>query len=614
MSSLIAIINGDRSPVEPEALGKAIGETRRGLDGSRVWSDGHVGLAHALLDVSGGTNHDQPSTLDGEVWISADARIDGREALIGELTAAGRISLPSPAHMRDAGDEALLLYAYATWGRSCVEQLIGDFAFAIWDGREKTLFCARDQLGVAPLFYASTGDRLIVASELDCIRAFPGVGDRLDDLAVADYLMFGQSQEPSATIFAAVRRLPGGHTLCWSSGGLDVRRYWELRAPDQTRPAPDPAAELEFLLQAAVDDRLRDTDSAGVSLSGGVDSPLIAAIAKGRRGGSRHAVELRAETVIFDSVIPDDERRHAGIAAAELEIPIAYRSADGYGLFASWEQGPGLPPEPPADPTAALTEELMQSFAEHTRVVLTGYDGDALCQTWLPTHFRRLITSGRFLRMARELRQLSRLTGAFPPRGITGLQAPNMLRQARRQAAAGFPPWIDANLVKELDLVARWQQFQAPARRWSRPAEADAIELLTGPGVRDVLASYDPVITGSGVDVRHPLFDLRVIDYVLGLPPIPWKIEKTILRRIAGRSLPASICKRPKTPLAADPIEAQVLQMEPDEQPPAPARQNGYVNAASVPSLRSAAASGSVWPRLWVTGLDLWLSRHGIEA
>ena len=615
MSSLIAIIHDDGSPVEPEALGRAIGGSRRGPDSAGVWTYGPVGLAHGLLDVSGNASEHQPSTLDGAVWIAADARIDGRDALIRELTSTHRIKLPSPARLREVADDALLLYAYATWGRSCVDKLIGDFAFAIWDDRERRLFCARDQLGVAPLFYTWGGGRLIVASELDCIRAFPGVDSRLDDLAVADFLMFGQSQDPGATIFAAVRRLPAAHTLSQSQsrGGLDVRRYWELKSPGVTEPSSDPTEELEALIQAAVDDRLRDTDSAGISLSGGIDSPLIAAMACGRHSGSRRRVEVRAETVVFDSSIPDDERRYAGIAAEALEIPIKYRSGDGYGLFEGRDRS-RLLPEPSPNPVAAITEEMMRSFAEHTRVALTGYDGDALCQTWLPSHFRRLIGSGRLLRVARELRQLSRITGNSPPKGITGLQAKRMLRQARRRAAAEFPPWIDADLVRNLDLIARWQRIQAPARRWSRAPEADAIELLTGPGVRDLLDRYDPVITGASIDVRHPLFDLRVIDYALGLPPIPWKIEKTILRRLAGRSLPASLSGRPKTPLVADPIEAQVLGVESADQGPSPSRTNGYVNATSVPSLHLAAAAGTLWPRLWVTELDLWLTRHGIES
>jgi asparagine synthase (glutamine-hydrolysing) len=423
--------------------------------------------------------------------------------------------------------------------------------------------------------------------------------------------MFGQSQDPDATIFAAVRRLPAAHTLSFSSGELEVKRYWTLRAPDETETLADPTGELEALLQSAVDDRLRDTDSAGISLSGGIDSPLIAAIACGRHGGSARKVEVRAESVVFDRLIPDDEKQFATIAAAALEIPIGYRVADDYELFGGRDDGTRVLPEPPADPTAAITEEMMRSFAEHGRVALTGYDGDALCQTWLPSHFRRLLGSGQLLRVPRELRQLSRLTGHFPPKGITGLQAPHMLRQARRRAAAEFPHWLDADLVGDLNLVTRWQRIQAPHRSWSRPNQADAIELLTGPGVRDVLESYDPVITGAGVDVRHPLFDLRVINFMLTLPPIPWKVDKAILRQVAGRSLPASISSRSKTPLAADPIEAKVLSLNPGEWPDSPTHTGGYLSAVSLPSLASAAATGTLWPRIWVTGLDLWLSRQG---
>ncbi|HET6495137.1 MAG TPA: asparagine synthase C-terminal domain-containing protein, partial [Thermoleophilia bacterium] len=386
-----------------------------------------------------------------------------------------------------------------------------------------------------------------------------------------------------------------------------------LRAPGVTETPSDPTGELEHLLQTAVDDRLRDTDSAGISMSGGIDSPLIAAMARGRHGGSR-PVELLAETVVFDHLIPDDERRFAAIAANALDIPITFRPADeDYDRLVERLQAPSRLPEPPADPTAPVNE-MLPSFATHTRVVLTGYDGDALCQIWLPSHFRRLIGRGRIGQAIQQIRELSRLTGSFPPKGATGFWSPYLLRQARRRAAAEFPQWIDAELVNGLDLVERWQQAQARGRPWSRAPEADAIELLTEGGARDVFENFDPAITGTGVAVRHPLFDLRVIEYMLALPPIPWKVEKTVLRRAASRSLPATLWQRPKSPLAADPLEIWISNATLQEREFQPSRAEAYVNSALLPTLSSASASGTLWPRLWATGLDRWLLGQGREA
>jgi asparagine synthase (glutamine-hydrolysing) len=179
-------------------------------------------LGHALLRT--GRNCDaQPLSLDGNTWIVADARIDAQRQLRDALEHAGQ---RVEAH---ASDAALILAAFAVWGDDCVEHLLGDFAFAIWDERRQRLFCARDHFGVKPFFHARVGREFLFGNTLSCLRRHPGVGGDLDDLAIADFLLFESYQNPDATAFAQIRRLPAGHVLICDARGLHLRQYWSLR-------------------------------------------------------------------------------------------------------------------------------------------------------------------------------------------------------------------------------------------------------------------------------------------------------------------------------------------------------------------------------------------------
>src|SRR5260370_41779639 len=139
-----------------------------GPDFRACWLDGPVGLGHAMLRTTRESlGERQPASLDGRLWIAADARLDDRVAFFAELQRSGRRVRP------DAPDSVLLLHAYATWGTPCVEHLRGDFSFAIWDARNKQLFCVRDHFGIKPFYYVQQGDLFLFSTTLNCRRMHP---------------------------------------------------------------------------------------------------------------------------------------------------------------------------------------------------------------------------------------------------------------------------------------------------------------------------------------------------------------------------------------------------------------------------------------------------------
>ena len=222
MSGIAGVFHLDGRPVD-RALIEAMTDSIafRGPDGQQVWTGGCVAFGHSLLKTTfEAETESQPASMDGQVWITADARIDGRDDLAREL------GLPPAALSRP--DCELIIHAYARWGEACVEHLLGDFAFAIWDARARKLFCARDHFGIKPFYYAHLGSAFAFSNTLNCVREHPTVSDELNEQAIADFLVFDYNHEIATTTFADIRRLPPAHTLVVTSGGVVVRRYWSL--------------------------------------------------------------------------------------------------------------------------------------------------------------------------------------------------------------------------------------------------------------------------------------------------------------------------------------------------------------------------------------------------
>nr|MBA2671296.1 asparagine synthetase B [Gemmatimonadota bacterium] len=343
MSGITGIFNRDGSPLDRMLLQQMTGRMAyRGPDAQEFWSSGQIGFGHAMLRTTEESLRErQPCSLDGEVWITADARVDGRRELIRKLGPAFR------SELEDATDPQLILHAYREWAEDCVLHVLGDFSFAIWDGPRKRLFCARDPMGVKPFYYSLSGDTVLFSNTFDSLKAHPQVSCEVNEQAIADFLLTGLNQELGTTGLRDVLALPPAHTLTADARGLRIRRYWNLPVGTEThfRRAGDYLERFDELLVMAVEDRLR-TRKVGIFMSGGIDSPMVAATAKAVMARSGTPYDLRAFSAVYDHLIPDEERRYAHSAAASLDIPIHFMAADGYLPF----QTAGRVPPPAANP------------------------------------------------------------------------------------------------------------------------------------------------------------------------------------------------------------------------------------------------------------------------
>ena len=601
MSGIVGLVHLDGAPIDRQLLGRMTSFLAfRGPDAVHTWIGGSVGLGHTLLRTTEeSANEHQPLTLDQQAWIVADARIDARNELITKLAAKGRTVSPS------VPDGELILHAYHLWGEECVDHLLGDFSFAIWDASRRRLFCARDHFGVKPFFYAHHGSAFHFSNTLRCLRLHPAVSDQLDDAALADFLLFGFNREFDATAFSAIRRLPPAHTLTVAPEGLRLRRYWALPAEDllRYRNPVEYVDQFRGLFGAAVKDRLR-TSSVGVLMSGGLDSSSVAATAVKflrEKGG----FDLRSYTTVSERLIPDEEGRYAGIAGESLRIPVHSLVLDEYDLYRGWEEPEGRLPEPIHDPfTAILNEHLTRMAARH-RVALTGFGGDPALSTSVTSYASFLLRTGQFLRFLSDFLRFFASEGRF-----SRLYVNTRLRvwRQRGQLPAQLPGWLNPDLSFRLDLPHRWAgvwQSRPPAHL-NRPTAYEALEAPDWPFLFEM---HDAGSSGIPIECRHPFFDVRLLRFLLRVPPVPWCTDKELVRVAMRGLLPEPVRLRRKTPLAADPT-AVVLCRTTDrwweKVPPASAVAR-YVDWERVPRLAGTEDPISLWLNLAPCSLNLWL-------
>jgi asparagine synthase (glutamine-hydrolysing) len=547
MSGVLGIAYSDGRPVRRELLEQMTrAMSFRGPDSQHIWTEGSIGLGHVMQQVAGDeTRSGGPENSRDGNWISADVRLDAREELIAKLQGRGQ-----DAHS-SSSDSQLLLAAYAVWAEGCLEHVFGDFAFVIWDSSQKRLFCACDQFGVRRLYFAHLGPLFLCSNTLDCLRLHPEVSARLNDTAVADFLLFGINQNSAATIFQDIQRLPGGHFLKWSAHSLGAVKYWRPPVDGLIRYKGDIEYIEHFdeLLRKAIADRTR-CKKAGILLSGGLDSSSIAAFCSEER--ERHgSPELHAFTVTTEN-LADEDGSAAETVARTLKIPLYRTFADRIRLFQGWDSIHWS--EPGDDPLAVGMVRQFAQIAEHVPVILSGEGSDNLMEFEPWPYLRGLWQEGHAIRAGRELAE--HFIARF--RAPDGLRGP-FRRITRRiyshdEGQPRFPEWLNPEFAATLNLRERWPQPKNDIPWNVHPRHPLAYASLFFPGWSYMFEREDPAFTKTPVEVRYPFLDLRIINYLLAIPAMPWFFRKFLLREVVRGRIPESIRRRPKRGSPRDPL------------------------------------------------------------
>lgn len=323
MSGIYGIINLKGNPVDKEQMDKM--ETlmiHRGIDGKAQWIDNNVGLGHLKLEITPESEYETLPLRYKQWIITADCRIDNREELDTPLSISEEERSFTP-------DSTYIVKAYEKWGKNCVQYLIGDFAFAIWDTIEQSLFCARDHIGIKPFFYLKTDDKFIFASELKTIVELGEINIVLNERKILEYIyhIHGLCHQ-NETYFKDILRVLPSNYLSIENQTIKIKLYWEFKR-NKAIKLDNNEAYTEFLkklLIQAVHCRMRTQKPIGVSLSGGLDSSTVACIAA--QNLSQYNETLYAASSVLPinyQGIDRDEREYiTSILSLKSNINIAY--------------------------------------------------------------------------------------------------------------------------------------------------------------------------------------------------------------------------------------------------------------------------------------------------
>jgi asparagine synthase (glutamine-hydrolysing) len=533
-------------------------------DSGAMWfPESATGLGHrrlSIIDLSS-AGHQPMVNDDGRLWIVFNGEIYNFSYIREQLLAHGH-------QFRSGSDTEVLLKAYEQWGPECLHKLNGMFSFAIFDRQQKLLFAARDRLGIKPLYYSHKKDTLIFASEVKAILA-SGLVERSPDYDALHTP--ARYQISPLTGFKAIRKLGPGQCLTFKAGELVLNTYWMLEASEANAGTEAQLSdELDALLNDATRMQMISDVPVGIFLSGGLDSSIIAALARTNTERDMHAFTIKFsnddqkyEKMPRDNVFACQVARSFGFHYHEFEI-----KPDISNLLPKvvWHLD-----EPLSDP-AAINLYLMSKAARDLGIVvlLNGMGGDEIFGG-----YRKYLGCMKaetyqavFPRGARKL--LERAIVNIPVASSHG--GWRTLRWAKRFLSFASKPRTERYLSSDLSLSS--QQF--PALFADRSSYSDThfyrsqAPVLSGNGISYLtkmclndtrvflpehnLTYSDKACMAAGIEARPPLTDHRVVEFMFSLPPwarIKRSKQKYLLKKVAERYLPHEIVYRPKAPFAA---------------------------------------------------------------
>ncbi len=544
MSGIVGVLYLDGRTVDMTVLrAMARAAAYRGPDGEGYWASGPVGLGHLRLCTTPESFLEvQPVCSPwGEHVMVWDGRLDNREGLAAELPSLLRARLGRvPQVSRDSTDTELVLAAYAIWGTDCVRHIVGDFAFAIWDGQRRQLFCARDPLGMRLFHYYHDGSRFIFGTETRQVLQHPGVPRAPDELMLGLYLC-GNFGDGEMTFYQGIRRLKGGCALVVSGRGLAKEVFWAPDPADQVRYRDEAQYVEHFraLLLEAVRCRLRSASPVGIATSGGLDSGSVAACAGFWRQRQAASVPpLRAYFWTYRDP-PLDESPYAEAVAGQYGMPLERVDMDGLWAMklvssAAMRDGPfGLHFE------AMHQRGLEAARQQGVRVLLTGEGGDEAFLPGAMLYLRDWALGLRLVALWRDYRRATpgyrRDMARYLRRGLV----PPRLRRLLGRATVAIPAWLDRDFVARLRLRQHLEAAQAYRYRES--------PYLQVRGSNPLFIGGDQRAASHGMELRHPFWDSRLVEFLARVPPgvrFQGGRSKLLLRRAMRGIVPAPVLRR----------------------------------------------------------------------
>lgn len=539
MSGIGAIYYLDGREVETSSL-EAINDIleHRGRDAVGVWKGGPVGLTHRMMWTTPESLIDELPAVSTsrQTSITCDTRLDNRDELIEGLGLRGR-------SRSDVTDSEIILAAYEKWGTDCPARLIGDFVFVIWDAQERTLFAARDPLGVKHFyFHYQPGKVFALASEIKALLAIEEIPCELDEQHLGDYLA-ANSEDKESTFYKGILRLPATHALLVKHGDLRTWRYW-MPATEELRLKNDAEYEEAFKERFvnAVTSRLRSAYPTGSMLSGGLDSSSIVCVADDflQRNGRD---PLHTFSAIFPQVAKIDPRidesRFMLSVVNSTKCEPHFVEVDGSSPLKDSDEILRYADDPVGAPIYMDWAIYKEAKASGVRVMLSGIDGDSTVSHGYED-LANFALRRRYLRLLRESIALSRnmprashrFKRSFWNRGLSKA-VPAWVYAAWRKARGRKPedytpspimfPRHFESIREEFRRECGIEDRLVELRRRNYPDGISPIEFhwraLTNGHFAMVLENSEKAAASKNIEPRYPFFDRRLIEFCISLPP-----------------------------------------------------------------------------------------------
>lgn len=532
--------------------------SHRGPDDEGIYTEGRAGIGMRRLSIVDlATGHQPLSNEDDSLWIVFNGEIYNHAALREQLIAAGHA-------YRTKSDTETIIHLYEQYGRECVERLRGMFAFAIWDRRRKSLFIARDRLGIKPLYYTKTAKEFLFGSEIKVLLEHPDTRPELNRRTVPEYLAFGYLSGDE-TLYCGVRKLMPGHWLELNEAGeIKIEQYWDV-APVVDEPRRDESYYVNAyreLLEGAVKSHLMSDVPLGVFLSGGVDSSAVAALMTQIR---REPIETFSVGYAEQSYSELPYARTVAQHIQSMHHEVSVSSDDFFDALPKliWHED-----EPITWPSSVALYFVAELARERVKVVLTGEGSDE--------------TLAGYSRYAFTLknRALDNVYRGLVPRSLrTGIrkfigESEWINATARRKLSHSFlgtdgESWTSFYFDNFFSAFRQEDQFEllTPSFRQEVPPGAayrhvmqiwehssgELLERLLYTDLKtylvELLMKQDNMSMAASIESRVPFLDHVLVEWAMRVPAniqIHGLAGKRILKKAMEGLLPNSILYRPK--------------------------------------------------------------------
>jgi len=528
----------------------------RGPDDFGYYTDAHVALGHrrlSIIDLAAG--HQPMSNEDGTAWIIYNGEIFNHTDVRPLLEQAGH-------RYATHCDTETIIHAYEEFGPSCLERFRGMFAFALWDKRRRTLWCARDRLGIKPFYYFWNGRLFAFASEIKALLEHPEISPRLEESLLPEYLAFGYLSGEQ-TLFSGIRKLMPGHWLELKFGdsepALDIRQYWDVPAPPASpasRTEQDWVRECRRRLEETVQMRLMSDVPLGMFLSGGVDSSAIAGLMK-------RMVDTPIKTFsVGYSEAQYSELEYARQVAAHIGSDHHEVQVGMTGFFNALPQLVWHEDEPITWPSSVSLYFVSKLASSQVKVVLTGEGSDelfagyaryrfyALNQRWGQVYghvpgFLRQAVRGQIANsplLSASLRRKLGHTFLGREQSIDSLYLDNFY--------SAFPEAEQRGLFPHLDGPSPYANYR---RYWEAEPQRPVLDQLLYADQKtylvELLMKQDQMSMATSIESRVPFLDHTFVEFAASVPQ-SMKLHdgsaKYIFKKAVEDLLPRSIIYRKK--------------------------------------------------------------------